>query len=374
MPCVYFNGTGNLGNSGFTNWNGKADVNLLVACQTVSNTAGSVISGGPAGTFALYGGYIGWYVFENGYSAYNRFLNAWERRAGMLYRVRFDGGASAADRLTLYSNDQILTTSSEGTDPGSTWTNKTGIYINAESNGTSNPKDNEYYGVYYLGQDIDADWTALKAGIAEKFFATTDAQIMFSGDSMTVSYNLNGIDPTNTYPLQTKALLETDTGRVWNVPGVTTTAEIAAALARIDQLADLNGVYLIDDWQQHRIVVCWGGTNDLALGGTAADALTASGVLAAQWQTYGASRVYFLNMLPRTDQGAGNGAFETKRTAYNAGIAAAIPAGVDIVNVAAIAALQDSTNLTYYFDDVHLTLAGYALVADAVRDAVVADL
>ncbi len=278
---------------------------------------------------------------------------------------------------------------------------------------------------------------------------------------MTVSYNLNAINPTNTYPEQLERLLEAETGTAWTIPDPETSAigEIASAVARINQLATISFIQLIDDWQQHRIAVCWAGTNDLAyesfrpavtftavagtdivtatahglqtgmcvrvsnsggalpgnlaaatdyavividantlylatnwtnaMAGTeiditdagtgthtltpttsAAFALVGSAALAQTWLDAKASDVYYLNMLPRTDLGAGNAAFAAARTTYNAGLAAALPAGVTLINVAGIPELADSTDLSYYIDGVHLTLAGYTLIAQKVFEAI----
>lgn len=55
------------------------------------------------------------------------------------------------------------------------------------------------------------------------------------------------------------------------------------------------------------------------------------------------------------------------------------PSFFGITAKGASALLFDAFDMThaaicYYIDNVHLTLAGYALIADAVRDAIEADL
>ncbi len=97
-------------------------------------------------------------------------------------------------------------------------------------------------------------------------------------------------------------------------------------------------------------------------------------VLAQKWIDLGASRVYYLNMLPRTDLGGGNAAFETQRQTFNSGLAAGLPSGVQVIPVTDIPQLADSTNTTYYIDGVHLSELGYALVAEKVRDFVYSDI
>jgi hypothetical protein len=165
------------------------------------------------------------------------------------------------DRLTLYANRQVQTTSSSGTNPGPTWSNETGIYIGGTSGGLS-LKDNIIYGFYYFGYNIDDKWNALKAYLIKRYFTFTFSQLLPVGNSLTESYNLNDVDPTHTYPSQVITSLESLTGKTWVRPINGTIAEVGATLTRILQLIDTNVPYYIDDFAEHRIAVCGGGSND----------------------------------------------------------------------------------------------------------------
>ena len=80
----------------------------------------------------------------------------------------------------------------------------------------------------------------------------------------------------------------------------------------------------IDTHYDNTIVCAWAGTNDFAIDlDTVADVKTGCVNIATPAQARGAD-VYFGNMIVRTDLGAGNGAFETKRGTSNSEIATSL--------------------------------------------------
>lgn len=218
--------------------------------------------------------------------------------------------------------------------------------------------------------------TSVQAYLTAKYAIIPESVLWCAGDSLTVSYSTNVSDPTQTYPALLTGDLSTLTSTTWYNGGDDfAVAEVGADTARILQLMQLNMTPHYGGSQRNNTCVVWGGTNDIGAGGTAAAAL--SGTLACVNEAYNNDFVLsnglvpVLNMLPRQDLGAGNAAFEASRTTYNAGLAATVSGKGLVVNVAGITELQDPTNTTYYLSDkVHLTNAGYALVANAVYEAI----
>jgi len=128
--------------------------------------------------------------------------------------------------------------------------------------------------------------------------------------------------------------------------------------------------------------VAWECTNALGSAINADDTRTAQDLaddILGQWADYVATLraagiyVVTLTVLPRTDLSttARDNLHNAARLLINASLTANQDGvyGHAIVDVAAIAQLQDSTNATYYGDLVHLTDAGYALVAATVAAA-----
>ena len=110
------------------------------------------------------------------------------------------------------------------------------------------------------------------------------------------------------------------------------------------------------------------GTNDLAAGlGVSASTLLSR--LQAVWDKGRADwpNVGRFTLLPRADVGWGAG-MEAERVAANALVRANTTSGTTLFDLAAIPALQDPTNTTYFnADKLHLTGNGYATVALVVR-------
>jgi hypothetical protein len=85
---------GVMGIPAFTDWNGKSQVELVIACKVVNPVVGHLIVGG-SGSHALYGGETYYGIYDNtGSGIFNMFDSTWERKAGMLYRAKFDGTQS----------------------------------------------------------------------------------------------------------------------------------------------------------------------------------------------------------------------------------------------------------------------------------------
>jgi lysophospholipase L1-like esterase len=123
------------------------------------------------------------------------------------------------------------------------------------------------------------------------------------------------------------------------------------------------------------ILAAWGGTNDIQFGLSAA-------VAYARYRDYCLRRkakgfkVIAFTVLPRSD-GGGIAGVETRRTALNTLIRAHYLEFADaLADVAADSRIGDSgdeLNLTYYqTDKVHLSDAGYQIIADIVQPIVVA--
>jgi lysophospholipase L1-like esterase len=88
-------------------------------------------------------------------------------------------------------------------------------------------------------------------------------------------------------------------------------------------------------------------------------------VACERWPT-----VAVCTMLPRTDVTAGK---ETERGNFNTAIVGNSAGANYVVNLGLVANLQTPSNTTYFAaDGIHLTDAGYALVAQAVHDAIAA--
>lgn len=203
-----------------------------------------------------------------------------------------------------------------------------------------------------INRDLVVDYLAARWGI------TVPQSVIFDGDSLTSGYQL--ADPsTQSYPAQTVALF-TPARHAYNfgVPAQYIDAMTTDGTTQIDPLfytGKLN-------------VVCnWGGGNNIALGNQTAATVYPKLV------TYNAARkaagftVIQLTFPPRVDIEVAGG-WEAERVALNANIVAN-GAGADYVaDVAANANLSDYTNLTYFqADQIHLTAAGYAVVAGIVK-------
>ena len=157
------------------------------------------------------------------------------------------------------------------------------------------------------------------------------------------------------------------------VSGQTMTQMITTGTSNVDPLFGNNT----------RRMIGWGGTNDLAIGGDSAATLYANIVTYANARKAAGWKVILIGILPR---GAGAGAsFETRRTTVNASLRAdfATPTAftniytgaayadyfIDLEGDADIGQSGDELNPTFYTDEIHLTNAGYAIVAGYAKNA-----
>ena len=140
------------------------------------------------------------------------------------------------------------------------------------------------------------------------------------------------------------------------VGGQTTRMMAADAATEVDPLCD--------PARPANILVCWEGTNDLFVGGAPPyDARRAYLRLAAYCEARQRAgfRVVICTVLPR----GRSAAFYQARNALNAELRAHWRSFAD-----ALADVGAESDVTYYRDTVHLTAAGYAIVARVVAGAV----
>ena len=134
-----------------------------------------------------------------------------------------------------------------------------------------------------------------------------------------------------------------------------------------------------NDGKRH-VVVFWGGTNDVIQG--VAASTTYSNIKAYCNARKAAGELVIVFTLQPM---GGLAAYETNRQAVNASLRADFPTTtaytniltgasyadylVDLGNDATIGVAGAQTNPTYYTDSVHMTDAGYAIVAGLVKNA-----
>jgi lysophospholipase L1-like esterase len=207
-----------------------------------------------------------------------------------------------------------------------------------------------------------AQMQAVAAALAEEYVTPLcTRRIVCEGDSLTVGF---GSTAGNDYPSQLMNLLAGDGDYLWNraANGDTLANMSGAAATQVDTVSGTN--------VQPRIVV-WAGTNDLK------NSLKTGAALATDYLNYCAARraagakVVAVTILPRSD-GTPVG-FEAERQTFNTAIRAGsanYDALADIAADSRIGDAGDELNTTYYVDLCHMTNAGYAIVADLVRDAI----
>ena len=175
-----------------------------------------------------------------------------------------------------------------------------------------------------------------------------------------------GVMPEDGMPAQVMGLLPggLDMNNL-GVGGQSTQMMAADAATEVDPLYDVG--------RPANILVCWEGTNDLVYGSARPyDAWQAYRHLAAYCEARQRAgfRVVICTVLPR----GRSAAFYDARNALNAELRANWRSFADaLADVAAnktIGADGAETDVTYYRDTVHLTAAGYAIVAAVVADAV----
>lgn len=196
-------------------------------------------------------------------------------------------------------------------------------------------------------------------------------KLVADGNSLTVGQGSTG---GQDYLQQLKTLLTDTAPKViadpvlanFGVGGQTTDAMIADAATQIDTTLAAVGTY------SAQVLLGWEGTNDLYFGATAQDAYDDLATYYAARKAAG-WRVLAFTITPRSNSGTPSD-FETKRQQVNALLRANWPAFADgLVDVAAdhrIGREGAETDTTYYTDLVHMTNAGYAVVAELASAAV----
>jgi hypothetical protein len=215
----------------------------------------------------------------------------------------------------------------------------------------------------------DLTWTTMSGTqyCTNPGFDGTPSQLICDGNSMTIGHpyeEVGSLDPTAPYPTQLQVLL----GASWLVRNDGVDAQDIDSMAA-DAATQIDPLY--DGGLIHNVVACWEGTNEIYYSDDGAVAATKIADYCAARQAAG-FKVIVLTVLPRSNAGT-PGDFETQRGICNAAIRADWATYADaLADVAAdsrIGDAGDETNATYYGDLVHLTKAGYAIIADIVETA-----
>lgn len=194
------------------------------------------------------------------------------------------------------------------------------------------------------------------------------ATVYFDGNSLTVGQNASG--PTAVYPYVTAQLMAVAgkpvTGVNNGVGGLTTPQmNLGAALTTDPAYRAVMAA------KKPFIDVTWELCNDILLNNLTSTQAYNNYVTYATARRALGEKVIVLTGLKRAGVSGWSGANETARLAANALIVADGTNWDGVVDVASISQLQDPTNTTYFgSDQIHLTDAGYALVANNVAPAV----
>lgn len=214
-----------------------------------------------------------------------------------------------------------------------------------------------------LGDTASAAFTSLQASLTPRFARSRTRSIVTDGDS--ISANVGSIGAQG---WQAQGLNGID-GRT-TVQNVAVSGKLLTAMATdAPTLVDAKFVAGIEN-----ICMIWGGTNDLA-GSLSVTANSLYGTLVSYHDARHAAgfKTVAFTILPRADSTAGISTFETRRTDLNTLIRnnwrTFADALVDVANDPVMGAAGTSTNTTYYADGTHPTNAGYARIAQFVREA-----
>jgi hypothetical protein len=179
-------------------------------------------------------------------------------------------------------------------------------------------------------------------------------QIIFDGNSLTAV-------PSSTYPPRVMASL----GSNWlyhnfGVGGQTTTEMLADVATQIDVLYDTN--------LSKNVVICWEWRNAISVDEHTIEQTYADCVTYCQGRQAVGFQVVVLTVLPRAYETYQD--FENKRLAVNALIRANwgnfADALADVGTDSTIGPVDAADNIAYYYDGMHLTDAGYTIVANIV--------
>ncbi len=201
----------------------------------------------------------------------------------------------------------------------------------------------------------------------------TKTAVVFHGNSLVYGTGTT-TRLTDSMPAQTLTLLgSTYDGRNRGLGGQYTTQMTTGAPADVDPYYDAGRVgNVCVGWEIHNDILVAAQTGAQAFANYQA-------YRTARAAVFGAANVILLDCLPST---AFNGTTEPYRVTANADLAGEYTTatanpriwkkagGGVLVQVSAIAALSDPSNVTYYADGIHLTTAGAALVAADVAAAI----
>lgn len=213
------------------------------------------------------------------------------------------------------------------------------------------------------GADL-VSWPYTLSGAAlselNRFFSLTTpagTYVLYEGDSLTEGLAVQPLD----YPHQCDALL--------SPAGSANSGTGGQHLS----LFDGGDSYLDNITYAKTINVVWGGTNDIEGGDSLATVQATMATYIANRKLRGWEKVIALTIAPRADA-PWLPAMETIRQDFNTWLLANYAGlGFDaVVDVASDPDLSDPNDATYYADKLHMTAAGYAVVAGLVAAAVAA--
>jgi len=188
--------------------------------------------------------------------------------------------------------------------------------------------------------------TALRAVADHLQPVPRSRRIAFVGNSLVQGHM---VPADASLPAQVAALI----GRRWRVANLGVGGQVTAELP--------------DDVGWRGVCVIWEGTNELAAGATADDAFGRLRDYCYR-QRIARRRVLLLTILPRQQPGLPEG-FDAARVKVNDRLRGSY-SWHQLIDVAAIPSLSDPTDARFYHDGIHLTPAGYALVAEPVAQEI----
>lgn len=197
-------------------------------------------------------------------------------------------------------------------------------------------------------------------------------KIVYDGDSRMLGYNVSRAE---SIPALIEAMHDTDTNEWWvtseNEQGIWHGRNVATSGGQIDDLM-LKAHMAIDaligqqSFYNKPMVVLWIGHNDFE-DYTGAEYAAAVGEYVAARQAVG------LKVAVLTEVGTyTNPTIDGVRTDFNTALLNGDTGADVVVDTTGITELDDRSDADYYFDAVHMTAAGYALIADAINTALVA--
>lgn len=215
--------------------------------------------------------------------------------------------------------------------------------------------------VYNVAQDALAiaqikTWAQTTYGAGK----TNTDQFAFHGDSLTSG---TGVNINDSYPEQLWRL------RAGNFDGINAAwPGIGVPQIITEGTADVDTFYDAATYTGKKVCVLWVGTNNLSIGQSAASILADLQTYASDRQTTG----WQILVCTITPQSGITGAEETERTTLNSDIITNTGSWHDgSIDLAGNANLDDETDTTYYNgDQVHMTAAGYGVVASLVNAAI----